>query len=83
MARGAHDALAALGAGETGVVVTHGAALKVGAAGAPGLAARARRDARGMDNCGWAVLASTASTAGSRLAAYNRRTVGAPDFASD
>ena len=56
-ARPAGAASSALAPGETGVVVLHGACLRVGAVRAPGLAVEAlEATARGMDNCAWAIL---------------------------
>ena len=86
----ARAASTSLAPGETGVVVSHGACLKVGADRRCS-AGRWRADAailRGMDNCGWACSPSTARGR-LRLTSYNetahpgscRR--GDPDFASD
>ncbi len=48
--------LEALGPGETGIVVTHGACLKVGLLALLGWPHETSRTLRGMDNCGWTVL---------------------------
>ena len=50
---GPAECLGALAAGETGIVVTHGACLKVGAGRAARLARASSPPLRGVDNCGW------------------------------
>lgn len=65
------DALAALGPGETGVVVTHGAGLKVGVVGLLGWPDELASALRGVDNCGWVTVEETAFAAGLRMAGYN------------
>jgi len=72
------EALATLGAGECGVVVSHGGALKVSLADLLGWPGELAATVRGLDNCGWAVLEDTGAGGALRLAAYNR----VPDFAS-
>lgn len=77
---------AATEVGETTVVISHGACLKVALVAfldwpedtAPGL--------RGLDNCGWAVLEDDAAGRRIRLASYNETAHPAthgPDFASE
>jgi len=65
------DALDALAPGRTGVVVTHGAALKAGLVALLGWPAAAARDLRGMDNCAWATVEELGSGGRLRLAGYN------------
>jgi broad specificity phosphatase PhoE len=66
------EALGALCDGDTGIVVTHGASLKVGLLGLLGWPLAQARDLRGLDNCGWVTLAE-AATDRLRLASYNQR----------
>jgi len=76
------EALDGLAPGETGVVVTHGAALRVALTGLLGwpLAAHATLDA--MDNCAWATVVRRAGGP-ARLAGYNQVVPGAhPDWPS-
>jgi len=70
-----------LRAGETGVVVTHGAALKVAIPGMLAWPHELGGDLRGMDNCAWAVLQERDFGGRLRLVSYNI-TAAAPDFAS-
>ena len=72
------DVLAALAPGETGVVVTHGAALKVALVGVLGWHEGVAATIRGVDNCGWVVLDTSGHDGRLRLMAYNRTT----DFAT-
>ncbi len=76
------DCLAGLGPAETGVVVMHGACLKVGLLALLGWPHEVSRTVRGMDNCAWTILGQgsimqqgTASTRehfdGLRLVSYN------------
>ena len=65
------EALAALAPGRTGVVVTHGAALKAGLVAVLGWPATAANDLRGMDNCAWATLEELGLGGRLRLAGYN------------
>jgi glucosyl-3-phosphoglycerate phosphatase len=68
------ECLGSLAAGETGVVVSHGACLKVGLAGLLGWPASLATTLRGMDNCGWAVVVAEPDVDGRpRLEAYNRQ----------
>jgi broad specificity phosphatase PhoE len=68
---------AALGPGETGVVVTHGAAMKLGLAGLLGWDDAVVRTLGVVANCHWATVKVPAEGTGRRLLAY-----GAGDFAS-
>ena len=66
------ELLAALAPGETGVVVSHGAASQVARAGAARLAGRRERGAlHGLDNCGWVELDGATAAAGCGSASYN------------
>jgi broad specificity phosphatase PhoE len=85
------DCLDALVPGQTGIVVTHGASLKVGLFALLGWPDELSRTVRGMDNCGWAVLGEHDVPGRLRLVSYNEtaavgqhpeRAAGA-DFASD
>jgi glucosyl-3-phosphoglycerate phosphatase len=64
------ECLHSLGASETGVVVTHGAALKVGLLGLLGWPQWQAATLRGIDNCAWVTLARTPSGR-VRLGSYN------------
>ena len=66
------EAFDALADGETGVVVTHGACLKVGLAGVLGWPLAQTVQMRGMGNCAWVTLAEARTGGGLRLAAYNQ-----------
>jgi probable phosphoglycerate mutase len=65
------ECLGSLGAGETGVVVTHGAALRVGIAGLLGWSAGLAADLQGVHNCSWATLRETGHGGRLRLVGYN------------
>jgi len=78
--------LGAVEPGTTGVVVLHGACLKVGLMAVLGWPWELSRSLRGLDNCGYCVLAESGSNGELRLTSYNERVVGArhpPDFAAD
>jgi probable phosphoglycerate mutase len=66
------ECLGALAAGETGVVVGHGASLRVGLAALLGWPPALASTLRGLDNCGWVVLQQHHVDRPPRLAAYNR-----------
>ena len=66
------ELLARLGPGDTGIAVSHGAALRVAVAAMLGWPDDGFRSLRGLDNCGWAVLGHHPDTGDLRLAAYNR-----------
>jgi glucosyl-3-phosphoglycerate phosphatase len=73
-------------AGETTVVVAHGACTKVSLAAFLGWPDVVLETLRGLDNCGWAVLEDDVQGRGTRLASYNETAhpaVHGPDFASD
>ncbi|MEP7092136.1 MAG: hypothetical protein ABI776_18685, partial [Nocardioidaceae bacterium] len=60
-----------LSQGETGIVVTHGACLKVGLLGLLGLPASQAVTLRGMANCHWAALGENERDGPLRLEAYD------------
>ena len=62
--------------GETGVVVSHGAAVRVATAAMLGWADDQFHSLRGLDNCGWAVLEDHPVVPGLKLSAYNRAVTG-------
>lgn len=62
---------AATPAGETTVVVSHGACLKVSLGAFLGWPEEVGDTLRGLDNCGWAVLEQDAPDRPIRLASYN------------
>ena len=83
------EMLASLGPGETGIVVTHGACIKVSLAGLLGLPPESEEVIFSMDNCGWATIAEHHGGR-LRLWSYNETAhpgvvapTGTPDFASD
>lgn len=61
----------ALGAGETGLVVTHGAALKTALVSLLGWPADHGASLQGVSNCGWAVLDELEPGGRFRLSGYN------------
>ncbi len=69
------EALDSLAPGETGVVVSHGAAVRVATAAMLGWADDQFHSLRGLDNCGWAVLEDHPVVPGLKLSAYNRALV--------
>jgi len=71
------DCLAELEPGQTGIVVTHGACLKIGVLGLLGWPLSRAVDLRGVDNCRWAVLSEVAAGERMRLRAYNLGASGA------
>ncbi len=71
------EVLERLGEGETAVVVTHGASLRVAIAGILGWPIEAAVDLEAMNNCGWATLAETGQGR-LRLSSYNRTVGGSP-----
>ena len=66
------EMLAALGPEERGIVVGHGAAIRVAVAALLGWPDDAFHSLRALANCGWAVLGHHPETGHLRLAAYNR-----------
>ena len=80
------DCLAGLGPGETGIVVLHGACLKVGVMALLDWPWELAQSLQGPENCGYCVLSEHAVRGGLRLTSYNEKAVGArhgPDFATD
>jgi len=70
-----HDCLAVLDDGRTGLVVAHGASLKVALAGLLGWPAHLAGSLRGMGNCCWATVETTVEGPGAgrvRLSGYNQ-----------
>jgi glucosyl-3-phosphoglycerate phosphatase len=80
------DCLATLEPGQTGVVVLHGACLKVGLMGLLGWPWQLSRTLHGIENCAYCVLSEHEVRGGLRLTSYNEKAVGTrhgPDFVSD
>jgi broad specificity phosphatase PhoE len=71
------EVLERLGEGETAVVVTHGASLKVALASVLGWPVETAAGIEAMHNCAWAVVAETGSGR-LRLSSYNRTVEGTP-----
>ncbi len=69
------ECLDSLAPGDTGVVVTHGACLKVGLAGLLGWPLARSADLLGMDNCAWATVVASSDEGHPvvRLQGYNER----------
>lgn len=83
------EMLGSLGPGETGIVVAHGACIKVSLVELLGLPPEAGESILVMDNCGWTTVSEHRSGA-LRLSSYNETaqpgvhpSVRTPDFASD
>ncbi len=85
------ECLEALAPGETGLVVMHGACLKVGLLAILGVPYELSRAFRAMENCAWAVLGEHHLRERMLLVSYNETATGAEhptlalgaDFASD
>ncbi len=71
------EVLELLAPGETGLVVAHGAALRIGLAGLLDWPLEAADSLEAMSNCGWATLTEKGSGR-LRLEAYNQSVPGAP-----
>jgi probable phosphoglycerate mutase len=69
------DCLASLEPGETGIVVFHGACLKVGLFGLLGWPWELARTLQGQENCAYCVVTEH-ETRGLRLTSYNEKAVG-------
>lgn len=67
------EALTSLDPGETGVVVTHGAALLVGLASLLGWPAGVSRSLGGVANCCWVTLAEVEAGGRLRMLGYNEK----------
>ncbi|MGN6576146.1 MAG: histidine phosphatase family protein [Nocardioides sp.] len=63
--------LASLGEGDTGVVVTHGACLKVGVVALLGWPQELTGTLRGIDNCAWVTVEESGVGGRLRLVGYN------------
>ena len=68
-----HECMGSLDHGETGLVVTHGAAMKVAVAGLLGWPRELTISLKGVDNCAWVVLEEIEHGGRLRLAAYNQK----------
>lgn len=66
------ELLAALQPGQTGVAVSHGAAIRVATGALLGWPADTFHTLRGLDNCGWVVLEQHPDATTMSLGAYNR-----------
>jgi probable phosphoglycerate mutase len=80
------ECLATLQPGETGIVVLHGACLKVGVMALLDWPWELAESLQGPENCGYCVLSEHVVRGGLRLTSYNEKAVGArhgPDFATD
>jgi glucosyl-3-phosphoglycerate phosphatase len=80
------ECLAALAWGQTGIVVMHGACLKVGVMGLLDWPWELAASLQGPENCGYCVLSEHTDRGRVRLTSYNEKAVGArhgPDFATD
>lgn len=73
------DCLAALGPGQAGVAVSHGAVLKLAIAGLLGWDARTARTLGVLGNCGWAVVSAPADPARRQLLSYGLALPGEAD----
>ncbi|MGI8522569.1 MAG: histidine phosphatase family protein [Nocardioides sp.] len=83
---GLRDCLDALAPGGTGIVVLHGACLKVGLMGLLGWPWQLSHSLRGVENGAWSVLSEQPDKDGLRLTSYNEkagRGPHGPDFATD
>lgn len=76
------EAADAVGVGETGVVVGHGASLRVGILAFLGVPDRLGEVLAGMDNCAWAVL-ELRHGRGWQIVDYNARTLPEPVPSAD
>jgi glucosyl-3-phosphoglycerate phosphatase len=72
MAPALTESLESLAAGETGIVVTHGACLKVGLMALLGWPQSQAADLRGVGNCSWVTLAEAGRGGRLRLEGYNQ-----------
>ena len=67
------ECLASLGPRETGMVVSHGAAMKVALAGLLGWPQQLTATLKGIDNCAWVTLEEIEHGGRLRLATYNQK----------
>jgi glucosyl-3-phosphoglycerate phosphatase len=77
------DAAETVGPGQTGVVVGHGASLRVGIAAFFDLPPKHWTTFRGMSNCAWAVLEDDGELWGWRVVDYNAGTLPEPVMSDD
>lgn len=68
-----HECLASLRHGETGLVVTHGAAIKVAVVGLLGWPRHLSGSLKGVDNCAWVTVEEIEHGGRLRLAGYNQK----------
>lgn len=68
-----HDCVAALERGQTGVVVSHGAAMKIAVAGLLEWPHDQAASLKGVDNCAWVTLEEIEHGGRLRLAGYNEK----------
>ncbi len=81
-----HECLASLEPGQTGIVVLHGACLKVGVMALLDWPWELSGSLQGPENCAYCVLSERPANGRLRLTSYNEKAVGArhgPDFATD
>jgi probable phosphoglycerate mutase len=67
-----HELIGRLGAGQSAVAVSHGAAIRVAVGALLDWPDEQYQSLRGLDNCGWVVVEEHPDTDGLRLTAYNR-----------
>ncbi len=77
------ECLESLDTGETGLVVTHGACLKVALIALLGWPSSTATSLKGVDNCGWVVLTELEEGGRLRLVAYNQQVGPAGDAVTD
>jgi probable phosphoglycerate mutase len=70
------ECLASLAPGELGIVVTHGASLRVGLCGLLGWPLKQEASLRGLDNCRWATVAEREAGGRLRMVGYNESVTG-------
>ena len=73
MTEALRDLLAALAPGQTGIAVSHGAAIRVATGAMLGWPDDQFLTLRGLENCAWVVLEEHPEVAELRLGAYNRQ----------
>lgn len=83
MAPALTESLESLAPGETGVVVTHGACLKVGVLALLGWPLAQAGDLRGVGNCSWVTLVEPGDGGRLRLAGYNQGVASADEALVD
>ncbi len=83
MVQALRECLESLDTGETGMVVTHGACLKVAIVALLGWPPSTATSLKGIDNCGWVVLTELEEGGRLRLVAYNQQVGPAGDAVTD